>query len=240
MSQPNTAPAINMNTNAPKPKKLVGIWRHRLITGFLGFVILAILVGAAVGGWYLWRQSESRRQEVNTLQDKVESLEKERNLSASDLQTKLDAQTTQINDLIAENKRLNDELTSAKAKVDQLTPKNIRDVNFKTLKKINEPGGDVWLNPVFADITGDGKEDAIYAYRLAGAGGFLNVYVYSYLDTNTLTEILKAEGYQKGTVSFIADQKNVEIKSEAGTPDAPQIASTKFKFDAGTKKMVKI
>lgn len=240
----NTAPVVSTNsaptTNVPKPQKPVSKWRYRLIISFLLLVIVAMLGGASYGGWVLWNQSESRKQEVNKLKDEVSVLKDERNTSTGGLQAKVSEQEQQITDISAENKRLNEELTAAKTRIDQLTPKNIKDLNYKQLVKVNEAAGDVWLNPTYVDVNGDGRLDGIFSFRTSGTGGFLNVYVYSYVEGNNLSEILKAEEYQKGTVTFAPETNILEIKSQAGTPDAPTVATTKFKWDAAAKKMVKL
>lgn len=237
---PNNSDQNNKTVPAPKPPKKVNVWRYRLIIGFLSVLIIVMLGGASYGGWYIWQWSQDKKAEITKLNDEVDTLKKERNLSVDDLQKKVTEQESKITDLSAENKRLSDSLDEANAKINQLTPKDIKkDFNYKSTIKINEAAGDVWLNPIYVDVTGDGKEDGIFAYRQGGTGGYLNVYVYSYLNTNTLTQLLKAEGYQKGTVAYLEANNVVEIKSEAGTPDAPTTASTKFKYDSAQKKMVK-
>lgn len=243
-TKPTSTPATTTNTPAAKVEtvkvtKPVKVWKYKLLIGLLVVLVLGMLAAAAYGGWYGYNLNENRKKEVRDLQDRIANLEAERDLNKVDLQKKIDELSETNAQLDSENRKLNDDLIDAKAQIDKLTPKNIKDLNIETLIKINKPAGDVWLNPIYADITGDGKDDGIYAYRMAGTGGFLNVYVYTYID-NTLTQILKAEEYKKGTVTYIAEGNTLEIKSEAGTPDAPVVASSMFKWDAAQKKMVKV
>lgn len=243
MSTTNTPPTVNMpGSTVAKPVKKPSIWKYRLIIGFLGLIILVMLAGAAYGGWYGWTWSESKKTQIAKLSDEVDTLKKEKNLSSDDLQKKINEQEAKINELTAQNTKLSADLSAAQAKVDQLTPKNIKDFKHKEFIKANNgstlTGGD-WLNPIYVDLTGDGKEDGVFAYKMSGTGGYLNVYVYSYLSTNsTLSQLLAQEGYQKGSVAALPESI-IEIKSEAGTPDAPVTASSKFKYDSLAKKMVK-
>jgi hypothetical protein len=232
----------NANTNSPEPPKpkTINVWKYRVVIALLIFIIFLLLSVSLYGIWYFWDKGERKSEEITRLESQVSSLQNGLDLDTEELRVNVENQRLKIEDLIAENQRLSQELTSAKATIERLTPKNIKDVKYKELIKINESAGEVWLNPIYVDVNGDGFEDGIFAYRQAGAGGFLNVYVYSYLSTTTLNELLKAEGYQKGTVAYIADGNYLEIKSEAGTPDAPQLATSKFKFDLASRKMIRI
>lgn len=227
-------------TTVSKTKKPVSVWKYRLIIIFLILIIIALLGGAGYGAWYSWNKFESDKNEISKLSSKVNDLEKERNLSVEDLKKEIEEKNSSLENFENENFKLKEDLKNANQKISDLTPKNIRDYNYKQVLKIDETAGNVWLNPIFVDVTGDGKEDAIVAYRQSGTGGFLNVYVYSYLNTNSAVQILKAEGYQKGTVAYNSEEKVVEIKSEAGTPDAPTVATTKYRFDSNSKSMIKI
>lgn len=229
-----------VESSTPYTNKKHSIWKYRIVIGVLILLILGILGSAGYIGYQGFRQLEDKRKETSDLRSEIDKLNAEKNLSTEDLQKKIDEQSQNIKDLTDENTKLTAELNAAKTRIEQLTPKDIKNLEYKKLIKINEAAGDVWLNPTYVDVNGDGRVDGIFSYRMGGAGGFLNVYVYSYLEGNNLNEVLKAEEYQKGTYTYLNDQNILEIRSQAGTPDDPTVAATKFKWDVGTKKMVKI
>jgi regulator of replication initiation timing len=180
-----------------------------------------------------------KNNEVAKLNSQVTELKSQQNLNIVDLQKQLDEVRQNNRNLDDENKQLRSDLNKANDRIAQLTPKDIRDLKIDSVIQINRAAGDAWQSPIYADINGDGKADGIYAYRLGGAGSFLNVYAYSYLDNTNPTQILKAEQYQKGEVSLQPDM-TVDIKFQTGAPDSPETATAKFKWDSSAKKLVKI
>lgn len=219
--------------------KVTKIWKYRIIIFLLILLIIGLVGGFGYIGYTGYRTIEDKRREVEELKSELSELREERNISVVDLKDQIGNLNKIISDLEDQNSKLSAELEVARNKIKELTPKNIKDLDYKALIKTNPQAGDVWLNPIYVDVNGDNKLDGIFAYRMGGAGGFLNVYVFTYLD-NTLTEILRAEEYLKGTVSYLTDQNVVEIRSQSGTPDSPTVAVTRFKWDPSTKKLVKV
>ncbi len=235
-NKPSTAPTIQTST---KPK-VVKVWKYKLGIFALALLLLVVLGSAGYIGYRGYRLLEDKKKENSDIRTELSQLRDERNVNVVDLKNQIDSQNRRIIDLETDNSKLVDQLNAANIKVADLTPKNIKDLNYKELIKINTASGDVWLNPIYVDVNGDGKLDGIFANRLGGTGGFLNVYVYSYLENNSLSEVLRAEEYQKGTVAYITEQNIVEIKSQSGTPDSPVVATTHFKWDSASKKLVKV
>ncbi len=211
---------------------------------FVIFVLLLLLIGVIGGGGYLgyvgYKTLRDKNSEIEDLKKELNKLSSERDLGIVDLQRKLEEKNTKIAELENEVNSLKTELNVARARIEELTPKDIRNVDYRKLIKSNEPNGDIWLNPSYFDVNGDGRLDAIFAYRTGGPGEFLNVYVYSYLNNNNLTQILKAEGYLYGRYTYKTDENVLEITSQAGTPDDPKIAVSRFKWDPAQGKMVKV
>lgn len=233
-------PSAQNNKGNGESGKKISLWKYKLIIILLFLTILGIIASAGYLGFVGYTQLEGKKKEVMHLKNEIDKLNSERDLSLVDLQNKIDEQNKKISELEVINNKLTNDLNAAKAKIEELTPKDIRDLDYKKLIKINEAAGDTWLNPTYVDINGDGRLEGIFAYKTGGPGGFLNVYVYSYLKNNNLSEILKAEEYLKGTYSYIYDENVLEIRSQVGTPDAPATATTRFKWDAALGKMVKI
>jgi cell division protein FtsB len=224
-------------TATPVTPKKVSVWKYRLIIAALILLVILMLGSFGYIGYVGYTQLEDKKKETAKLNDELKKLNEERNVNVVDLQSKLNNEVKEVENLQSQNQTLTAELNAAKAKIDELTPKNIKDLKYKDLIKINS--GDTWLEPVYIDVNGDAKLDGIFSYRTSGTGAFLNTYVYSYLD-NSLTRILTAEEYQKGSLVYLTDQNVLEIKSQTGTPDAPVTATSRFKWDVGTKRMVKI
>lgn len=235
-NKPITAP----NQPVVNKPKVVKVWKYKLGIFGLALLLILVLISAGYLGYKGYTLLEERKKENSDIRNELAQLRDERNVNVVDLKNQIDDQNRKIIDLESDNSKLVDQLNAANIKVADLTPKNIKDLDYKQLIKINSSNGDVWLNPIYIDVNGDGKLDGIFANRLGGTGGFLNVYVYSYFENNTLSEILRAEEYQKGTVAYLTDQNIVEIKSQVGTPDNPTVATTHFKWDAGSKKLVKV
>jgi cell division protein FtsB len=218
-----------------KPKSPL---RYKLMITFLLLLILGLLAGGSFLGVQGYMKYRDKRTEASDLQSEVDRLRSQQNLSTVDLQRQIDDLKGKNSNLEAEKTRLQDDLNTSNNKIAQLTPKEIKDLKIDTIIAINRSRGDAWIDPIYVDLTGDGKQDGIYAYRIGGTGNYLNVYAYSYIDNN-LSQILKAEEYQKGAVSVSSDT-TVEIKFQTGSPDSPETSTTRFKWDGSTKKMVKI
>jgi hypothetical protein len=195
------------------------VWKLKLALGFLTFLVIILLAGAGIAGVKGYFYYRDKKSEVAQLNSDIEKLKSQQNLNIVDLQKQLDDTRQENQDLRNTNLKLTGDLASANNKIAQLTPKDIRDVKYETLVTINKTVGDTWINPTYADLNGDGKSDGVYAYRQGGAGSYLNVYAYSYIDNN-LTQILKAEQYPKGEVSVQPDMV-LEIKYQTGAPDKP-------------------
>lgn len=231
-----------VTTHTPTPPKLIkprGTLKLKFIILLLLLLLIGLIAGGAFAGYKGYSRYKEKRDETTNLNKEVESLKAQQNLSVVDLQKQINDLKSRNDTLTNENKRLSDNLTIANNRIAQLTPKDVKDLRYMDLIKINQGAGDVWLNPIYTDLTGDSKADGVYAYRTGGTGGFLNVYVYTYGDNNTLSQVLKAEGYQQGTVS-VSEGNIVQIQSTVGAPDNQQIVITRFKWDNGAKKMVKI
>jgi len=235
----NTKSNAPAPTNNPQKPKVVNVWRYRIIIFLLTVLILGLIGSSGYLGYIGYRTIEDKKKEIREIRDESSQLREERNINVVDLKAQIEDQNNKISDLQNQNTKLSNDLEAARNRINELTPKNIKDLDYKTLIKTNPQAGDVWLNPIYVDVNGDSKLDGIFAYRMGGTGGFLNVYAFTYLD-NTLTEILRAEEYQRGTVAYLTDQNVLEIRSQSGTPDSPAVAVTRFKWDAPTKKLVKV
>lgn len=220
-------------------KKTPSVWRLRIIIMILILMLLLTLGGAAYGGYYAYTQYQAKNDLAVNQEKEIDRLSKLVDASTEEMSKKIEELTEENERLKSDKARIADDLKSARERIDQLTPKNIRDVKYQDLIKIDSAAGDVWLNAAYYDLTGDGKLDAVYAYRSGGAGSFLNVYAYTYNNENKLIQILKTEGYQKGTFSVVED-KIIEITSQAGTPEEPKNATTKFGWSSSEQKMVRI
>lgn len=217
--------------------KVSKLLKYRLIVISLVIVIILILSGTAYIVYRGYSIINNQKEKIQSLENEVNKLQSEKNVSIDDLKKTINEQTQEIKNLIAEKENLSNQLEKAKAKIDELTPKDIRDLEYK--KVINPNSSEIsWLNPVYVDVNGDNRLDGIFAYKTGAPGHFLNVYVYAYLNGNNLVQILKAENYLKGNFNYITEESVLEITSEAGTPDSPQQAKSRFKWDPAQNKMV--
>lgn len=233
-----TIPATPPATTPVAKTKNNSLWKLRCLTSFLVLLLIALLAGGSFGGYKGYTMLQDKDREITSLKEELDKLKSDKNLSTSDLQKRIDTLQSQSTDLTNKNKNLENDLKTARDRIAELTPKDIKDIQYETLISINKSAGDTWEAPIYADLTGDGRQDGIFSYHLSGAGKYLNVYVYSYLD-NKLTQILKAEEYPKGSIS-IASDNTLEIRYTTGAPDSPEIKSAKFKWDIASKKMVKV
>ncbi len=235
MEQQSTAsPVVNKILVQKRPS----VWRLKFALGFLTLLLILFVAGggfAAIKGYVYYKDKNTQ---VANLNDEVGKLKSQQNLNIVDLQKQIDDLKGKNSDYIAQNGRLTNDLNAANNKITQLSPKDIRDLKYDTLININKANGDAWLNPIYADVTGDGKADGIFSYKLGGAGNFLNIYVYTYID-NGLVQILKAEEYPKGSVAVLPDSA-VEIKYQSGSPDSPTQSTSVYKWDGGAKKLLKV
>lgn len=205
--------------------------KYKAIIFILTILLLASLIGFGYIGYIGYRIIESQKTELAQLK-----AEKDTNIDG--LKKVNDELTNNLDQCTTKNKLLESKVDELSTKLEQLRPKDIREVDYKKLKKINSDLGDFWLNPLYVDVNGDGRLDGIFSYKQGGTGEFLNIYVYAYLNGNNLTEILKAERYLQGSYIYLADQGILEITSEAGTPDSPNKAKSRFKWDPALNKMV--
>jgi cell division protein FtsB len=215
-------------------------FRYKLIIVLLLFLLIGVIGGGGYLGYVGYKRLGDKDNEIQNLRKELDKLNSERDLGIVDLQKKLDEKNAKVAELENKVNSLKTELNAAQAKIEELSPKDIRNVDYKKLIKNNELNGDVWLNPSYFDVNGDGRLDAIFAYRAGGPGEFLHVYVYSYLNNNNLTQVLKAEGYLYGRYTYKTDENVLEITSQAGTPDDPKIAVSRFKWDPAQSKMMKV
>lgn len=235
MNETQTNPTPQQKIVVQKP---VSIWRLKMTIGFLTFLLIVLMAGASIAGIRGYMYYRDKNSEVSQLKNELDQLKTAQNLNIIDLQKQLNEIQNELKSTQDINKNLNDDLNAANKKITELTPKDIRDVKYDSLITINKANGDAWQTPVYTDLNGDGKADAVFAYKVGGVGAYLNVYAYSYIDNN-LVQILKAEQYPRGEVR-IQPEQIVEIKYQTGAPDAPEQASTQFKWDSNAKKLIKI
>lgn len=223
----------NQSQTTKKPFSFLQNFKYKFVIFILSLLLLASVAGFVYVGYNGYQVIENQKAEI-------EKLKSERDISVDDLKTANEKLTAQLEECTTRRDSLDAKLKEANAELERLRPKDIRELDFKTLKSINTNAGDFWLNPVYVDVNGDNRLDGIFAYRQGGVGEFLNVYVYAYLNGNNLTELLKAERYLKGNFVYLSDQGILEITSEAGTPDSPYQAKSRFKWDPTQNKMMLI
>lgn len=242
MAEANTNNQNEQNNHKSKKKwfTIPESFKYKLVIFFLVLLLIGVIGGSGYLGYVGYKTLGDKDSEIQNLRKELDKLNAERDLGIADLQKKLDEKNAKVAELENEVNSLKTELNAARARIDELTPKDIRNVDYKKLIRNNELNGDVWLNPSYVDVNGDGRLDGIFAYRTGGSGEFLNVYVYSYLNNNNLTQILQAEGYLYGKYTFDTLGNFLEIHSQAGTPDDPRIAVSRFKWDPVQSKMVKV
>lgn len=219
--------------------KPASTWKLKALLALQAIIILILLGSVAYGGYSFYVYYTDQNKLTEEKNERIAKLESERDISIVDQEKKI-ADLTKLNqDQKDQIDRLQIDLNNANETIEKLRPKDIKEYKYKDSIKINTARGDSWLDPIYVDMNGDGKNEGIFAYRIGGAGEFLNVYVFTYIDNN-LTQILKAEEYFKGSIDYLAEEKVLEIRSISGTPDAPVQVSSKFKWDATTKKLIKI
>lgn len=207
------------------------------------FASLVLLLGSySLFGYiaYLgYQKIEGLKEENQDLRMKLEKPEGENDeVTIEDLKKHIEEKEEEIRKYQEEIQRLNGLLNKVSEELEKFKPKDIRQIDYKRLKNINQNAGDYWLNPLYYDVNVDGKLDLIIGYKTAGPGEFLNLFVYSYLDCYELREILKAEGYQKGSYRYIEEENVLEITSQAGTPDSPFTAKSRFRWDPSKGQMI--
>ncbi|SRR5260221_8094436 len=116
----------------------------------------------------------------------------------------------------------------------------IRSLNYKSLIPISTESGDAYLDPVFADLTGDGVEEGVFAYRLAGTGGYVNIYVYTY-ENGSVKQLLYVQEVPKGTFE-VTSGKLLKVtgfvQDDTLSPPASQV--TIYQWNNSTQKFEKV
>ena len=72
-------------------------------------------------------------------------------------------------------------------------------MDYKKVIPNPDKESDTWEKPIYMDLNGDGYEEGVYAYKLVGTAGFLEVFVYS--NTNgTPTQVFKLQDLGHGSL----------------------------------------
>jgi cell division protein FtsB len=239
--QPQNAPQIQQSNDNKKDKKSKkdkpkGTLKYKFIIFLLIFIILGLLIGAGVGGYQLYDNNQEKEEQIEDLENEINELESQIDLDVSDLQEEIRELESQNNELKEQNTRLESDLSRAREEVASLKPKNIEDFDYTD--QIQKPESAKWQDPIYTDLTGNGKNEGVFSYRIDGPGDFLNVYVYSYLTNDEPTQILRAEEYPEGQVSI--NRSTVRISSVSGPPDNKEETTTTFAWDEDSNSMRRI
>lgn len=160
-----------------------------------------VLLAALVVGGATWYVMDKSAKEIKTANDQsVAALQK------------------QIDDL---NK------TETVAETSGTKSPDIRSIDFATvIPKVSSLGS--WRPTLYADLNGDGKEEAVPSFRVDGTGGILAVYIYGYVN-GQLKQLYKNEGLDKANISIVKvankdylklDWANLTSATNSGKPNS--------------------
>lgn len=214
-------------------------WKLKALIALQSVILIILVAGIAYGSYSFYIYYTDQKKLTEEKEQRISKLESERDISIVDQEKRINDLTKTNQDQKDQIDRLQIDLNNANATIEKLRPKDIKEYKYKDNIKINTSRGDVWLDPIYVDMNADGKNEGVFSYKVGGTGEFLNVYVFTYIENN-LTQILKAEEYYKGVVNYLPEESVLEIRSQSGTPDAPVQVSSRFKWDATTKKLNKI
>ncbi|MCX8035206.1 MAG: hypothetical protein N3A71_02905 [Candidatus Dojkabacteria bacterium] len=228
------------NNNTQSNKKF-NKWRYIFFMFLLIILVFAELGLIIYGLWYGYTLKNQYDGEIQLLKQENKILKEERNIDVVELRKQNEDLQNRIKKLEEEKSALQEQLILAQNEIERLKPKNIRDFDYKKQIAINESRGDVWLKPIYEDITNDNVIDGIFAYREGADTARLNVYVYSYLDNqNTPTLILRAEGYPMGRIQYNVETRRLDIIYETGDATNPNVTKETYEYSKEQKQMIRV